>query len=90
MAIAFKAAGTFTAGTTSITPPYPTAGNAPAANDIALLVCESENQAISLTTANGFVELGAQANKATGTGGSTGSTRLAVFWKRCEIGRAHV
>jgi hypothetical protein len=83
MAVSFKAVGTFTAGTTSITPPYPTLGNAPVANDIAILVCESENQAISLTTANGFVEMGAQANKATGTGGVTGATRLAVYWKRC-------
>jgi hypothetical protein len=77
----YKGSGTFTAGTTSITPPMPTGGAAPAANDILLLVCESENQAITLTTANGFVEI-TNSPQGTGTGGTTGSTRLAVFWKR--------
>jgi hypothetical protein len=82
----FKAAGTFTYGTGSITPPYPTGGSAPAANDIAILVCESENQAISLTTANGFVELGSQATKSAGTGGVDPASRLAIYWKRCAGG----
>ena len=84
----FKAAGTFTAGTGAITPPYPAAPNDPVAGDIALLVCESENQAISLTTANGFVELGAQANKAAGTAATDPASRLAVYWKRCVGGDA--
>jgi len=79
----FKAAGTFTAGTGAITPPYPAAPNAPVADDIALLVCESENQAISLSSAQGFVELGAQANKAAGTAAVDPASRLAVYWKRC-------
>jgi hypothetical protein len=79
----FKAAGTFTAGSGAITPPYPTGGGAPALNDIAILVVESENQAISLTTANGFVEMGAQANKAAGTAAVDPASRLAVYWKRC-------
>jgi hypothetical protein len=82
----FKAAGTFTAGTGAITPPYPASPNAPVAGDIALLVCESENQAISLSSAQGFVELGAQANKAAGTAGTDPASRLAVYWKRCAGG----
>lgn len=82
----FKAAGTFTAGTGAITPPYPGAPNAPVANDIAILVVESENQVISLTTPNGFVELGAQANKAAGTAAVDPASRLAVYWKRCAGG----
>jgi hypothetical protein len=79
----FKAAGTFTAGSGAITPPYPTGGGAPVANDIAILVVESENQAISLTTPNGFEEMGAQANKAAGTAAVDPASRLAVYWKRC-------
>jgi len=82
----FKAAGTFTAGTGAITPPYPAAPNDPVAGDIALLVCESENQAISLSSAQGFVELGAQANKAAGTAATDPASRLAVYWKRCVGG----
>jgi len=79
----FKAAGTFTAGTGAITPPYPTGAGAPVAGDIAILVCESENQPISLSSAQGFVELGNQANKAAGNPGINPASRLAVFWKRC-------
>jgi len=85
-AATFKAAGTFTTGSSAITPPYPGAPNDPVANDIAILVVESENQAISLTTANGFVELGAQANKAAGTAAVNPASRLAVYWKRCAGG----
>jgi len=82
----FKAAGVFTQGNSTITPPYPVAPNAPVANDIAILVCESENEPISLTTAQGFVELGAQANKAAGTAVIDPASRLAVYWKRCVGG----
>ena len=84
----FKAAGTFTAGTGAITPPYPAAPNAPVSGDIAILVCESENEAISLSTAQGFVELGNQANKAAGTAATDPASRLAVYWKRCTGGDA--
>jgi len=51
------------------------------ANDILLLACESENQAITLSTPQGFVEV-PNSPQGTGTAGSAGSTRLAVFWKR--------
>ena len=71
----FKAAGTFTAGQSSITPPYPTGGDAPVSGDIAILVVESENQAITLTTANGFAEQGEQANKNAGTAATDPASR---------------
>ncbi len=51
---AYRASGTFTAGTGAITPPYPASM---VANDVCLLAVTSENQAITLTTANGFVEI---------------------------------
>jgi hypothetical protein len=82
----FKALGTFTAGTGAITPPYPTGANAPAEGDIALLVVTSENQAISLTTANGFALLGSATSKAAGTAASNPASRLVVYWKRCVGG----
>jgi len=75
----FKAAGTFTTGSSAITPPYPGSPNEPVAGDIAILVVESENQAISLSAAQGFVELGAQANKAAGAAGVDPASRLAVY-----------
>jgi hypothetical protein len=81
----YKGSGTFTAGVGAITPPMPTAGAAPAAGDILLLVCESENQAITLSTAAGFIECPGSP-QGTGTGGTTGSTRLATFWKRAVGG----
>ena len=77
----YKGSGTFTNGTASITPPMPTGGAAPAANDILLLVCESENQAITLTTANGFVEI-TNSPQSAGTAATDPGSRLAVFWKR--------
>lgn len=76
---AFKAAGTFTAGTGDITPPYPTGGSAPAANDIAILLIETEEHE-TVTSANwqGFAAV-------TGSPQSnvTSDTKLYVYWKRC-------
>lgn len=83
MAVAYKASGTFTAGTGAVTPPYPTSTNAPVANDVALLVITSENEAISLTTANGFALLGSATSKAAGTAATDPASRLVVYWKRC-------
>lgn len=85
MALPFYfASGTFTVGLAAITPPFP-ANTAP--NDIALLVCESENQPITLTTPNGFAEV-LNSPQGTGTAGAAGSTRLAVYWKRLVGGDA--
>src|SRR5512132_2153167 len=56
------------------------------AGDILLCFVESANQAITLSTANGFAELVTQAG--TGTAGSTLATRLAIYWKRAVGGDA--
>lgn len=81
----YKGSGVFTSGTATIVPPMPTAGAAPAANDILLLVCESENQAITLSVAQGFAEF-VLSPQGTGTAGVAGSTRLSCFWKRAVGG----
>src|SRR2546430_8468429 len=75
----YVASGTFTAAAAAgITPPFP-AGTI--AGDLALLVCESENQVITLTTPNGFGEV-TNSPQGTGTAGAAGSTRLAAYVKR--------
>lgn len=53
-----------------------------AANDICLLVVSSENEAISLTTANGFVQVPTWSPQSAGTAATDPGSRLAVFWKR--------
>jgi alpha-tubulin suppressor-like RCC1 family protein len=73
----FQAAGTAVSGTTSVSPTWP----AHQSGDVALLIVESANQAISLSTPAGFVEI-AGSPQGTGTAGGTAATRLAVFWKR--------
>lgn len=83
----YKGSGTFTAAIGAITVPMPTGGAAPAANDILLCVCTSENEAISLSTANGFVEIPASPQFA-GTAATNPASRLAVFWKRAVGGDA--
>lgn len=75
----YVASGTFTAGTGSITPPYP-AGTV--AGEVCLLVVTSENQAISLTTANGFVQVPTWSPQYAGTAAVNPASRLAVYWKR--------
>ena len=74
----YRSSGTFTAGTGTITPPYPTNM---AANDICLLVAESENQAISLSVAQGFVEV-TNSPQSAGTAATNPANRIAVFWKK--------
>lgn len=84
----YKGSGTFVASASGGGIPMPTGGAAPAAGDILIAVCESENQTISLTTPNGFAEV-TNSPQGTGTAGSAGSTRLAVFWKRAVGGDAN-
>lgn len=84
-AAGYRASGTFTAGGGAITPPYPASM---AANDVCLLVVESENQAISLTTANGFVQVPTWSPQFAGTAATNPASRLAVFWKRTVGGDA--
>ena len=74
----FFGAGTLTTGTAAITPPFP-AGTL--ANDVACLVVQSENQAITLSAAQGFVEV-LNSPQSAGTAGANPACRIAVFWKR--------
>jgi hypothetical protein len=75
---AFRAAGTITHDVIGVTPAAP-AGLA--TNDIEFLLCESMDEAISLTTANGFVEVtGSPISVPDAT--STVKTRGACFWRR--------
>lgn len=76
---AYRASGTFTSGTGAITPPYPATM---AANDVCLLAVTSENEAISLTTANGFVQVPTWSPQSAGTAATDPGSRLALFWKR--------
>jgi hypothetical protein len=75
----YRASGTFTSGTGAITPPYPASMQS---NDVCLLVVSSENQAITLTTANGFAELTSWSPQSAGTAATDPASRLAVYWKR--------
>ena len=70
-------AGNVMQSTGAITVPWP----AHVAGDVALLVIESANQTISLSTPAGFVEV-TGSPQGTGTAGGTSATRLAVYWKR--------
>ena len=63
--------------TGAITPAWPTHQ----VNDIALLVVETANQAVTLSTPAGFVEV-TNSPQGTGTAAGTAATRLAVYWKR--------
>jgi len=73
----YVAAGNVMQYTGAITVPWPTHQ----AGDVALLVVESANQTISLSTPAGFAEV-TGSPQGTGTAGGTTATRLAVFWKR--------
>lgn len=74
----YNGSGTFTANTVAITPPYPASMQA---GDVCLLVVTSENQAISLSSAQGFVQVPWSPQYA-GTAASNPASRLAVYWKR--------
>ncbi len=58
------------------------------ANDVCLLAVESENEAISLTTANGFVQVPTWSPQFAGTAATNPGSRLALFWKRTVGGDA--
>jgi len=73
----YQAAGTAVSGTGGITAAWP----AHQAGDVALLVVETANQAISLSAPAGFVEV-ANSPQRTGAPGGAGGARLAVYWKR--------
>ena len=72
----FQAVGDVVASTGPLTVPWPAGHDV---DDVGLLFVESANEAVSLTTANGFA---AVTNQGTGTGGQATATRLSVFWCR--------
>ena len=74
---AYQAAGAVISSTGTITAAWPTHQ----AGDVALLIVETANQTISLSTPAGFVEV-TSSPQGTGTAGGTTATRLAVYWKR--------
>lgn len=73
----FNLAGTAVANTTINTVAWPTH----AANDVALLIIQTEAQASALVTAAGFVEV-TGSPQTTGTAAATNAVALQVFWKR--------
>lgn len=75
----YVGSGAFGSSASTLTPGWP--AQARQADDIALLVVESENQTISLSSAQSFVEV-LNSPQGTGAAGSAGSTRLAVYWRR--------
>lgn len=75
-AVAYRVCGTALSGVGAISP-APGAGHA--TNDIDLLFVETANEASSLSTPAGFVEL---ANIGYGTAAAADATRLTVFWRR--------
>lgn len=73
----FQALGGAFATTNTAAPAWPTHQT----GDIALLVIETANQAVTFSAANGFTAV-ADSPQGTGTAGGTDSTRLSVFWAR--------
>lgn len=74
----YDASGTGVGGVGAVTPTYPASM---LANDVCLLIAQSENQAITLSTANGFVEV-TDSPQFAGTAAVDPANRTAVFWKR--------
>jgi len=73
----YQAAGSAVSGIGAITAAWP----AHQTGDIALLIVESANQAISLSIPAGFVQV-TNSPQGTGTAGGAAATRLALYWKR--------
>jgi hypothetical protein len=78
---AFGAVGGTAAGVSTVQPAWPTH----ATDDIGLLFVQSANQVISLSDAQGFVQV-PDSPQGTGTADTAGSTRLAVYWCRATSG----
>ncbi len=76
----FVAAGAVAYGTGAITPALP---SGIATNDILLLFLNTSNQTITIPTPNGgtWTQV-TNSPQGTGTGGSSGSAALTVFWSR--------
>lgn len=74
----FQAAGTQVNGTGTVTPAWPTHQT----GDIGILIVETANEAVSLTTPAGFVEIANSPQGVGTTAGAGAATRLAVYWCR--------
>jgi hypothetical protein len=77
----FQAAGAAVSNTIAVSPAWPSH----VTGDIALLFVESANEAITLSTPAGFVEV-TNSPQGTGVAAATTATRLAVFWCRATSG----
>lgn len=73
----FQAAGTAVASIAAVSPAWPVH----AVDDIALLLVQTANEAVSLSTPAGFVQV-ANSPQGTGAAATKASTRLTVFWAR--------
>jgi hypothetical protein len=73
----YQAAGALVGGTGAQTVVWPTHQS----GDVALLIVETANQAVTLSTPAGFVQV-TNSPQGTGTAGGTAATRLTVYWKR--------
>ncbi len=81
MGVVLEGAGTFVGSASTATPGIP-AGTA--AGDILLLFVESENETVTLSTANGFTLVATPTG--TGTASATDAVRITAFWKRAVGG----
>src|SRR3990170_2964099 len=82
---AFRSIGAYGVGTTSCVAAVPTAGNAPQANDILLILVESTDSTTAAgtpNTPNGWTKLFEE----TQGGGALGVTTLTVFGRRVPAG----
>jgi len=73
----YQAAGAVVGGTGAQTAAWPIHQS----GDVALLIVETANEAVTLSTPAGFVEV-TNSPQGTGTAGGTSATRLTVYWKR--------
>jgi len=77
----YVGSGTFTTSLTTCQAPF----NVPTqVNDIALLVAESENETISLSSAQGFVQV-TNSPQGAGTAATNPANAIAVYWKRIDL-----
>lgn len=86
---AFRSKGAFGSGTTSAVAAVPTAGDAPQADDILLIVCESSDSTTAAGTPNtpgGWTKIFEE----TQGDGATGVTTLTVFGKRAGASESDV
>lgn len=74
----FQAVGAVSSGVGAVTPGFPASGVL--ANDVAIMVVQSSNEAI--TTPTGFTQV-SNSPQFTGTAATAGAVRIGVFYKIC-------